>query len=194
VVDTTNNCTSQFCDTVNVVFTTVCPVTFTNTFVLGNMTFTPTPLNPLNTYTWDFGDATAPATGFVATHMYAAPGTYTVCVTMTTFDGCTDTFCDTVIVPSGIGYEEYASGITALYAMPNPATDQVALVYSLKSASDVTIEFMDLSGRIVLSETKTVSQPGQQREEFNLSELATGSYMIRITTGTGAAYVAVVKD
>ncbi|HTF05636.1 MAG TPA: PKD domain-containing protein [Bacteroidia bacterium] len=194
VVDSTNNCTAQFCDTVNIVFTTVCPVTFTNIYLAGNMAFTPTPLSPLNTYTWDFGDATAPGTGLIVNHTYAAPGTYTVCVTMTTFDGCTDTFCDTVIVPSSIGYEEYSSGISALQAMPNPASDQVVLEYSLTTVGDVTIEFTDLGGRIVFSETKTVNQSGQQREEFNLSELAAGSYMIRITMETGAAYVALVKE
>jgi PKD repeat protein len=51
-------------------------------------------------YAWDFGDGGTATTQNPA-HLYGAPGTYTVCVTITdsTANGtCTGTFCDSVVV------------------------------------------------------------------------------------------------
>lgn len=194
VYDSATTCTSQFCDTVQVTIQSNCPVTFTNINLMGNMTFTPTPLNPLNTYVWDFGDASPPFTGLIANHTYALPGTYTVCVTMTTFQGCTDTFCDTVIVPPLTpGYAEYAGGVMAANVFPNPANELLAVSYTLAQSSDVTIEVIDLSGRTVYSRREGELQQGTQRSEIPLHEMAAGSYLVRIRTTTGQAHIPFVR-
>lgn len=194
VYDSATTCTSQFCDTVNITLQTNCPVTFTNMNLAGNMTFTPTPFSPLNTYVWDFGDQSAPFTGFLATHTYAAPGTYTVCVTMTTFQGCTSQFCDTVIIPNTIGYEEYAGGISAVNLYPNPSSYAVTVNYTLADAQDVTIEIVDLSGRVVMTRTENGMQAGTQRTEIALGEIAAGSYVVRVRTATGEARLPFVRE
>lgn len=194
VVDSTNGCTSTFCDTVNVTMQTNCPVTFTNTFLLGNMTFTPTPLNPLNTYTWDFGDATAPATGLIQNHTYAVPGTYTVCVVMVTFQGCTDSFCDTVNVPPTIGYEEYPGGIVAVNIFPNPAGQTLGVNYAIATGSDVTMEIVDLSGRVVFAHTQQSVPSGVQHTDISLDEFSSGSYLLRVRTATGESHLLFVKE
>ena len=194
VYDSSTTCSFQFCDTVQIVFPSNCPVTYNNTFLLGNMTFTPTPLNPLNTYVWDFGDATAPATGLIQNHAYAAAGTYTVCVTMTTFQGCTSTFCDTVIVPQGIGFDEYGNGIGAVNIFPNPAGAVLTVNYTLGTASDVTIEFIDVSGRVISTRTEQKVQPGTQRSDISLQELSSGAYVLLIRTESGEAHLPFVKE
>lgn len=193
VYDSATTCTSQFCDTVQVVFPSNCPVTFTNVYLAGNMAFTPTPFNPLNTYVWDFGDATALFTGLLANHTYAAPGTYTVCVTMTTFQGCTDTYCDTVNVPA-VGYEEYPGGIAAVVLYPNPATDNIILNFELTYGSDVVLEIIDLSGRVIFVQSENNLQAGIHRAEFSLDEFASGSYMVRLRTETGQSHIPFVKE
>lgn len=193
VYDSATTCSSQFCDTVQVVFPSNCPVTFTNVYLAGNMAFTPTPFNPLNTYVWDFGDATAPFTGLLANHTYALPGTYTVCVTMTTFQGCTDTFCDTVNVPT-VGFEEYAGGITAVVLYPNPASDNITLNFELTQGSDVVLEIIDLSGRVIFVQSENNLQAGIQRAELSLDEFASGSYVLRLATETGESHIPFVKE
>lgn len=194
VSDSATSCTYQICDTVNIVFSSNCPVTFTNLYLAGNMSFTPTPLNPLNTYVWDFGDASSPATGMIVNHSYAAPGTYTVCVTMTTFQGCTSTFCDTVIVPSAIGItEKDAHGIEMSIA-PNPANENVFVNYSLVSASDVTIEICDITGRVIYSSSEKSVQQGNHRTEINLESFAKGSYVILISTDFGVAQEQLIRQ
>lgn len=194
VTDSTTACTYQFCDTVQIVFQSNCPVSFTNVFLLGNMTFTPTPFSPLNTYVWDFGDQTAPFTGLLANHTYAAPGTYTVCVTMTTFQNCTSTFCDTVIVPNTIGIDENQNEISGATLYPNPAAEQITINYSLTVQADVVVEILDLSGRVVYSRSENNVQPGNQRTEIALSEIAAGSYLLRVRTGAAEAKLPFVVE
>lgn len=49
-------------------------------------------------YNWDFGDGTNSTMANPGTHVYSAPGTYGVCLYLTTADGCTSADCDTVVV------------------------------------------------------------------------------------------------
>ena len=48
------------------------------------------------TYFWSFGDGTS-GTGQFATHQYNANSGYLVCLTITTSDSCTSTYCDSVV-------------------------------------------------------------------------------------------------
>jgi PKD repeat protein len=49
-------------------------------------------------YTWDFGDGSPAATGVTTSHPYAAPGTYTVVLTIVDSEGETATATATVPV------------------------------------------------------------------------------------------------
>ena len=67
---------------------------------------------------WDFGDGNT-STQENPYHTYAAPGSYYVCQTVIMDNGCTDSFCDTVIVhPVGITKPDGPK----LDIYPNPAT------------------------------------------------------------------------
>ncbi len=46
---------------------------------------------------WDFGDGTSGA-GIEVEHIYEKAGIYEVCVTSTTADGCTSTYCKTIVI------------------------------------------------------------------------------------------------
>jgi PKD repeat protein len=70
---------------------------------------------PISTYAWDFGNGTT-GTGALAQATYAAPGQYTVKLTVTDAAGATDTRTRTVIVtapPTGEKLAEDAFGRTA---------------------------------------------------------------------------------
>lgn len=54
---------------------------------------------PVTSYLWTFGDGGISTTPN-AVHTYAAPGTYLVCLTITTAGGCVDTTCQTIVVTS----------------------------------------------------------------------------------------------
>lgn len=50
-----------------------------------------TPTDNIQSYSWDFGDGTAPETGAAVTHQYAKPGKYDATVTITDKNGKTST-------------------------------------------------------------------------------------------------------
>lgn len=55
-------------------------------------------ISPTATFTWDFGDGSTGA-GLAATHSYAAPGLYTVCLTVSdSLSGCVNSTCYTIHV------------------------------------------------------------------------------------------------
>jgi gliding motility-associated-like protein len=68
----------------------------------------------LASWSWDFGDGTG--TSQNPTHCYNAPGIYSILLTVTTTDGCTNT----ITIPSYI--EVYALPVAGFTATPQPAT------------------------------------------------------------------------
>lgn len=189
VTDSALNCTSTFCDTVNIPTQSTCPVTFTNVSLLGTQTFSAQPLSIFNTYTWSFGDNTT-GTGAVTTHTYLAPGTYTVCVTMTTQLGCTSTYCDTVnVAPVGLAEQELANNIT-IY--PNPFNEQLQLRYNGNSTGPVTLRLNDLTGRVILEKTVTLVSGNTLTVET--AALHSGVYLLQCTTAAGTFTRKIIRE
>lgn len=97
-------CTSTFCDAVTIGSGNGnCSASFTSTATATGLTqFTSSLSNPAGapyTYAWDFGDGGTGTTANPA-HTYTSSGTFVACLTVTSTSGCTDTYCDSVFVPS----------------------------------------------------------------------------------------------
>ncbi len=79
-----------------------------------------------------------------------------------------------------------AAAANALEAYPNPAQDLLTVRTQLASAAPIQVDVLDLLGKTVL---RTVSVPAarmQQRGvELNTSHLASGIYLVRVTTSEG---------
>ncbi len=99
------NCSSTFCQVV-VVSTTGpggCVAGFTATPAGGTTTVSFTDMSSpsigsqIVSWFWEFGDSTT-STLQNATHTYAQPGTYNVCLTITDSINCSSTFCQMVVV------------------------------------------------------------------------------------------------
>ena len=83
-----------------------------------SVTFTPNYIDSAVQYTWTFGDGTG-SQNPTATHLYAAPGYYTACLTAYTNNNCASTTCRSVYVPANcnnitLGFSESPDSI-----MPN---------------------------------------------------------------------------
>jgi PKD repeat protein len=158
---------------------------FSNTLILVN---TSSSASGSLTYAWDFGDGNT-ATGAYPTHTYASPGLYLVCVTINDGMGCTSTFCDSVyavirangltlnvIAPSQVGITE--TELTKVNAYPNPVSDLLTL--ELSAPVEATVQVYGISGELVASEAINGS-----RSTLNVSALAEGLYVARLTTANG---------
>jgi PKD repeat protein len=108
-VTSASGCTGTYCNTVSItnVTTNTCNV-FANfsftTSANGLVTFNniSTGTSTFTAYSWDFGNGSSDSsTNPIVT--YTANGNYYVCLTATDVSGCTNTFCNTIIISNVTG-------------------------------------------------------------------------------------------
>ena len=85
--------------------------------------------------------------------------------------------------PTSIAEKVQVTGIK-LKAYPNPASGMVVLSFGLVNTTEVKIELVEITGRIVRNFINTKLQPGSYIESFNLDNLPPGRYLIHIQTDT----------
>lgn len=199
VSDSATGCQDSFCDTVSVtgVSGPSCQAGYywfndslsAYTIILVNTSTGGSGLS----YLWDFGDG-ATSTQAYPSHVYAGAGTYTVCVTISDNSGCTSVYCDTIAVtyktnvPFSINVVGSLSNVEPeqpaieYNAFPNPFGDRLFVEYDLDRAEDVTIELMDITGRILFSEVVENSSAGGYKHEIETAALPEGMFLLRVST------------
>jgi hypothetical protein len=124
-------------------------------------------------YSWDFGDFTN-SSAMAPTHAFAVNGAYTVILTAIN-GNCTDTVMFQVNVT--VGLNELTQSNLSIY--PNPANEEVQV--SFEQVSGLTaIELIDATGRVISHQTS--NQTGINVITFNVAELASGFYTVRLTS------------
>lgn len=137
---------------------------------------------------WGDGSDTlfaAPATQDLH-HLYAHEGEYTISVTasrhcMSAEYSFTYTATQEPSIPEGIATASIASPVL----FPNPASHQVKVDYT---QTINTIELLDLQGRVI-----KCLHPQANHFTLNLSNLPSGSYLIRIHSPAGMATSRLIK-
>lgn len=81
-------CSDTLVDSVRVYSMPIPDFTFENVCFGEPMEFASTSVGEISTWKWDFGDGTSPNLNQAISHTYAAAGTYTVRLTVTTIYGC----------------------------------------------------------------------------------------------------------
>ncbi|NTV82930.1 MAG: DUF4397 domain-containing protein, partial [Bacteroidales bacterium] len=66
---------------------------------------------------------------------------------------------------------------------PNPAVDQVNVYFELTTKENVSLEIMDMAGRIVKSTDLGKKDAGIYEERINVEDLTSGMYLLNIRTG-----------
>lgn len=72
------------------------------------------------------------------------------------------------------------SAVSGLNVFPNPANAEVKVSFTLKESSDITIEIVDVTGRVVATVMKEKAFRGEIIKTFNTAAIAQGNYVIRI--------------
>ncbi len=170
-----NGCTGY--DTIQVGVT---PLPTAGTISVNNQsptyTFSVTGMQNASSYGWRFGDGAAD-TARTATHTYTSNGTYTV--TFYAVNNCgMDSVSTTITVTTGVANVNL-DGQVSLY--PNPAADFVTVENTAAQAMK-TIRILDVAGALV-SEVKAT---GASTQRLDVSNLASGTYLVRIELEGGA--------
>ncbi len=148
---------------------------FTYTATNQTVAFTDTSSGNPTSWSWDFGDGNT-STAQNPSHTYASGGTYTVCLTASNGSG-SDTTCESVMVVSGLNnrLEQFAN------VYPNPAKDRI--VIEVKNETLLGYHIVDMMGRTILTSNENIVGT----KEINVSDLATGNYIMRLNFGDEVA-------
>lgn len=136
-----------------------------------------------NSFQWlDCNNAYAAMTGNTSLDFTAAAnGSYAVQVTS---NGCVDTSACTTI--STVGIEEFSN--SSINVSPNPASSFIQLnIASINSA--VTIQIVDLSGRVLTQQITT-----KPITTFDITDFSSGVYFIRLMNGNKLSIQKFVKE
>ncbi len=100
--------------------------------------------NP-NAWLWDFGDG-ATSTTQNPTHLFPAPGSFNVCLTISG-DSCTSTFCNTITIADTTNYNTVFGQVLALNS---PIESGMVMIFSLDSTQNynpfVAVSIIDSMG------------------------------------------------
>ncbi|MFN8714095.1 MAG: M4 family metallopeptidase [Bacteroidota bacterium] len=133
--------------------------------------FTDLSTNSPTQWTWNFGDNTPTSALQNPSHIYTAPGVYTVTLLACNCVGCDQTFQTVTVLPNGIAETQ----LNLLSVYPNPFSTQ--LTFELPETvvpEQLQIRIIDLGGRLI-----TDIQPQQHRFTAE-TQLSAGVYFAEV--------------
>lgn len=138
------------------------------------------------TYTW-LAWNNAVTSGSALTVVLPADVVYTYTVTGTDANGCNNTAIVSVNVNSCSGINELGEESTGTNLYPNPNEGEFMIGW--RNPLPRTIEINDITGRVIVSSTVT-----ETKMKVDLKALSSGVYYVKITTGSQAEVIKVVKQ
>ncbi len=113
VIDSLNNCSDSWCDSIYVPNSAGCQAYFTYSIdsITGAVSFTNQSQGNYTNSIWSFGDGSS-STGMSPMYTYGNPGTYIVCLTILG-NNCQDSYCDSIVIGSGVNC------VPMFYAVPD---------------------------------------------------------------------------
>ena len=164
---------------------------------------------------WDFGNGMT-SSSFYPTYFYDSIGTYTVCLTVNFYDGCSSTDCVTFTMDangtSGPGgaqmngfwlnttgtypnnVNELTSNATAVNMFPNPTSgNMVVKVSQLNPSENTTIRIYSIDGKEVFANNFGAGSINNTFQ-LNVSELSNGYYFLSLQNGNQIQRVPFVKE
>ena len=139
-----------------------------------------------NTYAWS-NPVTGSASGASLPLTLNIDIPYVFTVTGTDANGCTKTATVLVDVQKCTGISETGEQSTFVNIYPNPTNGLVTI--ETKNGNSGTIEIMDLSGKIIFTETIK-----NNTTEININALATGVYFVKVKNETSSEVIKLIKN
>ena len=131
---------------------------------------------------WTFGDASGSQVKNPI-KSYTVNGDYEVCLRSTNVFGSSATTCKTVnIIGVGIEDVQFSANINLF---PNPSNGNFRINFAEPTTSDVTISVYSILGETVAAPSR--HKAGTTNVDMNLSSVANGIYLVKITGDKGTA-------
>ena len=90
---------------------------------------------------------------------------------------------DEPVDPGDVGVEENISAFNVGQNMPNPFNNSTKIKYSLNNSAAVSIEIVDVTGKLIQTINKGIQTSGVYSVNINADELAEGIYFYSFTIG-----------
>lgn len=100
-------------------------------------------------------------------------------------DGGNDIYLDDINIVGAVGVMEPQDGIGSFDVYPNPAQDNTMVEFSLEQQDNITVDVMDLTGKVVQQVYTGDLGMGTHRFPVNTAELSSGIYLVRLMTDEG---------
>ena len=122
---------------------------------------------------WEFGDGSI-STLQSPTHVFTAPGTYEVCLTITDALGCDDQYCKEVEV-GAVGIDNTTP--SDFIVSPNPTQNNITIEIPAILSGDVEVSIKNVLGQTMMSQ---IVNANMLSVEMNLSALGSGLYFVEL--------------
>lgn len=142
----------------------------------GTIIFSNTSTNA-NSFIWDFGDGSATSYDVNPAHNYANSGNYTVSLTATN-GYCNDTESQTIDITTGVNDMIAAPDF---FMWPNPASDEIRLLWPGMQNSNVVVQLFDETGRLIF-DMQLFIPIDQQSISIKLHGIHAGCYTLTAST------------
>ena len=139
----------------------------------GNVDFTNTSSGGTS-YDWNFGDGNV-STSQDPSHAYTTAGTYTVTLTVTNVNGCTDVFTMNIIVllEDSI-YDPALENAISMY--PNPTSGMISIKIDMQDLNGAYVRIFNDIGAVIAE----VPVQNQEITNIDLSDFAHGLYFVAV--------------
>jgi PKD repeat protein len=174
-------CEAQYCRPVEVL-PQPCKALFTDSMIsrfkvkFKGQAVLASPLNPVVSWTWSFGDGTT-GTGQNVIHEYAQPGAYNVCLKIRTLSGCEDTYCRVKLIDSTL---------RILHLTPNPVQNVLYITYYSFYNQPAQIKIFNIYGVLVRTFYRNMTV-GYNNFNTDVSTLPPGPYSLVVQSATSLA-------
>lgn len=111
------------------------------------------------------------------------------------FNGSGDVLAQARYTNVTLGTLDFTSNDTTMMVYPNPIKVDATFEYTLNNNENISIDIVDLQGKVVKSIVKNASQTaGTYKQNINLSNgFSAGNYFLRFSTAAGSQSVKIVK-
>lgn len=99
-----------------------------------------------------------------------------------------------IITDSNVGIVDFDTNKVQVLVYPNPVVETTTLQYELTKSSKVSIEILSIDGKSIEQIiNNTMLDSGSHKIEVNLSNLASGTYLLKLTANTNITTVRLIK-